>query len=462
MKLDRGEAARGALLVLVPLAVLFVVSGRAHVPLLAGLALAVGLVLAWLASRHPQAAVLIAMAVVAVIPFYDGRLVTRAMAITPMTACCFVLFPVAFASRGRVRLGAIDLAFGLYVLFRCLGLLTNFHNGFGALFLVLLQAALPYAVFRCLTTGPALLHKLAPVVVITAVGLAGVGIAEHANVPNPFFTLLPAQYQAAQWAHAETRDHSIRAEGSFGHPIAFGMYLALALVLALAMALVVRSVVQRLVLVGACGVIVLGLADSLSRGPLIVGALGTVTWVLASVRRLNIIRLVTVLALATGLVVGTPVLAIVQHLISASATSDSREGLSTQYRLEIFAVARDPAEFSLLGRTNDEGNITEAVFQRTGLTSIDSEFALVYLTAGLLSLLAFTAVVVLVIKAAALPDLTHIERAWAIALGATCLNLTTVALLTQHGELFWSWTAMVAGLVQRHQAHTEARELEHV
>lgn len=462
MSIDVREVARLGLVVLLPLGVLAVMSGRVPFPALAAAAAALGIVLAWLAQRHPQLAVSVAVLVVVLVPYYDGRLVTRAMALTPMTASCLVLLPAAWAARGRVRLVPLDIAVGLLVLLRSLGLLFNFQNGFGALFFVVLQVALPYAVFRCLTLDRMTIERVAACVVGSAIVLSFVGIAEHGGTPNPFFTLLPADYQAGQWAHAETRAHSVRAEATFGHPIAFGMFLATALVFAVAMALTTERVWLRAVLLGSCGLMVLALADTLSRGPLIAAVLGTATWLLISARRLKVLRLAAVIALVAGVVVGTPVLGIVQHLVSASTEADSREGLSTQYRLEILAVAKDPAELSLLGRANENGGITQAVFDRTGLTSIDSEFALVYLTAGLLSLLAFFAVVLLAVRVVGLSGLSPVERAWAVAMAAACLNLLTVALLTQHGELFWSWIAVLAGIVQRHRQPALEPERERV
>jgi hypothetical protein len=451
--LDSRVVLRAALFVAGPASVFAVLVGRVAIPLSVAIAIALGVILSVAAARSPRVAVLVAVALVAIVPYYDGRLVTRAVGLTPMGACCLVLFPAAWAARGHVTLLPLDFAVAALVLLRCLALLLNFSHGFGAIFTVALQVALPYVVFRCLLTERDLLAPLASVVVGSAALLALIGISEHDGTPNPFFTWIRPQYQAAQWARAETRDRSVRAEASFGHPIAFGMFLAVALVLSVALALVVRRLWLTVLLLGTAALIVLALADTLSRGPLLVAALGVGSWLLLTSGRVSIFRLGAVAALFAVLLMGTPVLGIVQRLVNDTTASDTRVGASTQYRLEILAVATDPAQFTLLGTQNETGGVTEAVFERTGLVSIDSEFALVYLTSGALSLAALVVVVLMVLRLVPRPGLSPLERAWAVAMAASALNLLTVALLTQQAELFWAWVALLAGIVQRHRTH---------
>jgi hypothetical protein len=106
--------------------------------------------------------------------------------------------------------------------------------------------------------------------------------------------------------------------------------------------------------------------------------------------------------------------------------------------------------------------VTDAVFDRTGLRSIDSEFALEYLSGGLLVLLAFALVVLGVVRVAVRRGLSPVERAWAVGMVATSANLLTVALLTQQAELFWAWTALLAGLEQRQALRRPAASREQV
>jgi hypothetical protein len=139
---------------------------------------------------------------------------------------------------------------------------------------------------------------------------------------------------------------------------------------------------------------------------------------------------------------------------------DSREALSAQYRFKILDVVLDPAQFSLLGQPSEpvdaQSGVTAATSSRTALKSIDSEFALVYLSSGLLALLGFVLVCWHVLRAAFLPRLQLVERAWAVGVAAVAVDALTVALLTQQGELWWLAVGIVGGIVQRHRASSQA------
>ena len=445
---------RTGLLVGGPLVVLLVAAGRVPVPMVLATAAAVGAVLAWAVRHHGLPALAAGTALVAVVPFYDGRYVVGAIGVTPMTAVALLLLPAAALAARHVRVGALDVAFGLMLLLRAAALLLNAPGGPGAVANLVLSTALPYVVFRALTLPERAPTVLAAAVVGTAVPLALLGVFERNGLENPFFTLLPAEYEAAQWARPELRSGGIRAEASFGHPIAFGMYLALAFVLAVALALTVRRLATRLALFAGCAVLLLGLTATLSRGPLLVAAVGTVAWLLAT-RRTDVLRLGAAAAVLTVAVVATPVLGTLQGLW-ASSSGDTSEARSAEYRLVVLEVVLDPDQFSLLGRLSEGEGVTAAVAARTGLKSIDSEYAVVFLTNGLLAMLALVGLFVLVAAAVVRPGLDAVERAWVAGLAASYLNLATVALLTQHEELFWGATALVAAVLQRRGARTPA------
>jgi hypothetical protein len=366
-----------------------------------------------------------------------------------MAAGCLILVPVVFARAHQVRLGWLDGAVASLVVLRGLSVALNYSGRIGGIAALVLSTALPYVVFRVLGIGADVRRVLAWVLVIASIPLSVVGLRERAGTPNPFFTLIPPGYQADQWAHPEFRGGGVRAEASFGHPIAFGMFLALVIVLAVALAMTAQAGRQRLVAAAAGGLALVALTATLSRGPLVVAALGVAAWLLATVGRLNVLRLAAVFGALAVLVVTTPVAATVQRL-QAATTGDTREARSAQYRLEILSVATDPQELSLLGKeTTSTDGVTAAVVERTGLKSIDSELALVFLANGALPCLALIGAGVLVASVCLRPGLNPVDRAWATATAAGYINLTTVALLTQQAELFWASTAVVASLAQR-------------
>ena len=448
--------ARALLVVLAVLAVLGVAAGRAPLSLEVAVALALAAVLALAALRYPTAAVVGAVVLVLVVPFYAGRYVTGSIGVSPMTAACLVLLPLATARLRDVRLGMLDVAVGVLVLLRILAYVLNYETGLGAAVTVVLAVALPYAVFRTVTVAPRIRDVIAWVVVLVGTALAFAGVRERSSGRNRFHTLLPTEYEAAQWARPELRGGGVRAEASFGHPIAFGMFLALALVLAVALFLASRSLWASVLLLLATGGLVLGLTATLSRGPLLVGAVGVVAVVLLSARRIEPSRLWLVALTVAGVALLTPVGGTVSELISASS-GDTAEAASARYRLGIVEVVRDSAQFSLLGKaTGEEGGVTPSLVTRVGLKSIDSEFALTYLVAGALGLAALLVIALGVLAVAIAPGLSVLDRGWAVGLAASYLNLTTVALLTQYEEIFWAATAAVAAIAQRRRLERPA------
>ena len=447
----REASGRRALTALGPLAVLVVAAGA--LPLSPGLAAAalLGLLGALLALRRPQTALLVAVGIAVLVPFYDGRYLVGSVGLSPAAACGLVLVPAAIAAASGVRLHGLDVAVGALVLLRCMSALVNAEGPLGATVNVLLTTALPYVVFRCLTLDADVPRRLAVVVVTTAVPLAALGVYERNGGPNPLFTLVRPELEAAQWARPELRSGGIRAEATFGHPIALGMFLALALLLAVVLAVTVHSVLVRLALLASGAALLLGLTATLSRGPLLVAGVGVVGWLMVNLRRVDVLRVGAALVAVVVVAVGTPVLGTLEGL-QRSSTGATAEARSAEYRLQVLQVALEPEQFSLLGLPAQGAPVTEAVVRRTGLKSIDSELAVVHLTSGALALGAFLLVGVLVLGTALRRRLPVVESAWAVGMAAAFLNLTTVALLTQYEELFWGFTALVAGIAQRRRS----------
>lgn len=438
-----------ALLCGVPLVLLQALNARGGSLGVPALAVVVGALLATAAVRHPRAAVLAAMAVVIVVPVYYGRYVVGTVAITPQAAAALVLAPLALRRVGSFKPTPLDVAVGAFVLVRCASFLLNYATGPGAVIGVLLSVALPYAVFR-LCVEPVWLPALSAVVVAAAAVLSLVAIRERLGYGNPFFTLLTPTYQGDALAHSLERLGAVRGEASFGEPISFGMFLGLALGLAVMLAVTATSRAARVMALSAAGVVAYGLTTTQSRGALAVGLLAVVGWLLASASRLDVLRTGALVVAGMVLVVSTPVLGSVTRLVSSSS-GDTRESRSAEYRLEILDVVRAPQAFSLLGQETEEqtGGVTQDLQRRVGLKSIDSHFALLYLSGGLLGLLAFVAVVVLVLRQAVRPGLPLAGRAWVIGLSATFANLLTVALFTQENDVVWIATAITAVLAGR-------------
>ena len=443
----------------VPLLVFFVSSGRARISPSTAVALTAAAVLMRLAVARPRAGLVVLLVAGAAVPFYDGRYVTRGLAVTPVGALCLLLLPAALGRAQQVRIVALDWAVAGYFALRVVSLLVNYGRGPGAAAGLLLSTALPYVVGRLMVTTTALARTAALATVVVAGGLSVLAVQEHAGHGNPFFSWVTPTYQATQWARPEERLGAIRAEASFGHPIAFGLFLAVALALALGLYLSSTGRARPLLL-GLSGLIVVALVATLSRGPIVVAAAAVAVLLVVGATRVDARRVLVLMALLVAVSAATPVLTTLTDLRQSSATVDSREALSAQYRFKILDVVLDPAQFSLLGQQSEpvdaQSGVTAATSSRTALKSIDSEFALVYLSSGLLALLGFVLVCWHVLRAAFLPRLQLVERAWAVGVAAVAVDALTVALLTQQGELWWLAVGIVGGIVQRHRASSQA------
>ncbi len=440
-------------LLLLPVAgaggVLIVLLGPLPLPLPLVAVLPAAVLLSLAATRCADAALAAGLALVVVVPFYAGPYVAGSLAVTPMTAVALALLPAAWLRRHDVRLVALDGAVAVLVLLRAVSYLLNFAGGAGAAAGLVLGTALPYVVLRLLTARHDLTRLTAGALVAGSVPVSLVALGERVGAGNLFFTLLPAGYQAEQWARPELRFGVVRAEASFGSPLAFGLFLALVLVLGLALALTTTSQLTRAA-TGAAGVLaLLALVATLSRGPLLAAGLGCGLWLLLTLRSVAFLRLLALLAGLALVVVVSPAAPTVAVLFDQSQ-GDTAVSRSAEFRLQVLAVTLDPDQQSLLGRpTPDDGGLTASLVQRTGLKSVDSEYALVFLASGTLALIALVSVALLCVRTALRPGIEPVERAWASGLSATAVALLVVALLTQHSELFWAGIAVVAGIDQR-------------
>jgi O-antigen ligase len=413
---------------------------KATAVLLAALAAVVAL-------RHPQAMLGLGFAATALIPVYwvpspSGIPVAPVMG----TVVAVVLLPaVAVAHRGRrwVPIDIAALAFvGLVVVaaYADSGSATSFSAQLVA------TALLPYLAARLLADENGR-RWIAGATVPVATLLSVVGIREHAGAANPFFTLVKPKYLGSLWARPELRLDSVRAEASFGHPIAFGMFLALSIALTLWLARDVQRWWLRLLLLGAAGVQLVALSDTLTRGPYLALVLAVVLALPTALRGRRWVRTAFGVAALAAIVALTPVASTVSTLWERSSGTTS-EANSARYRLELASTMTDGANFSWFGKpaSDAEGGIAGSARQRIGVVSIDDEYTLVYLQSGLLALLAFVGVSLCVWWAALRRRLSLGSRVWGLAaLGAT-VAITTVALFTQYVEIFWMLIGVTAAI----------------
>jgi len=440
-----------ALVVVAPLAVFVLASGRVLPPLAVVVAL-LAVAIAALIAPYPNVAAPLAIVFIACVPVYWGRAIGGlGLAIIPVTIVGVMLLPAAVREGWRFRTVTLDVLVGIYLVLRSLSFVLNYGSGLGAAVGYSSRIVAGYGVFRLLSLVPGIRRRLALAVVVAG-GLLTIPAYLELSRRNPFFGAVKPSFQADAWARPEVRLGTVRVEASFGHPIPFGMFLAIVVVLAVALAVSVRHGRQVIALLVIAATAAVTLLNTLSRGPLLVAGAALVVWVLLEVRLMSPGRVAALAAVLVGVLVLTPALSIVDTLWTASS-GDTHEARSAEYRLEVASVLFDRSQFSLLGReTTDSGEVSRAVAQRVGLKSIDNEYAIVFVAGGLLSLLSFATIGLQVLRLPFWRGLDPVDRAWMVALGASFLNLATVALLTQFSDLFWISVAVAAAIVQERQS----------
>jgi hypothetical protein len=442
----RARVVAPAVVVVAGAATFLIASGRLAGPSTVLAALA-GLFAAAAAARRPAAATCAALALVIVVPTYWAQpLPYVSLAGTAAALTGAVLVPAAFARRAQLHLTVLDGLVALYFLSALAAAGANVDNETAAIADLLARVVIPYAVFRVLASGDGMPRRLAITTVAVAVPLAFVGVREAGGAGNPFFTLVRPGFEASQWLRSQVRFGEIRAESAFGHAITFSLFLAIALVLVLGLAWTTRGGV-RVVLVGVAALAGAALLATISRGGFLSVVVGVAVW--AAALRGRRAGLVVVIGVVAAALVLTPAGDEISQLVRS--LSDSTEaGDAVRYRLEIAQIVTDPDSFSVLGQeaTSNLG-VVNAAKELLGLRTIDSQYAVVYVTSGLLGLVLFAAVTIGVIAVVLRRRLDPLERAWAAATAGTSIALGTVALFTQMLSLYWIAVAITAAVASR-------------
>jgi hypothetical protein len=217
------------------------------------------------------------------------------------------------------------------------------------------------------------------------------------------------------WNVPLLRDGHLRAMTTFGHPIAFGMFLVIPLAFALA-----RPGRQY----AAASVLMLAaIAASFSRGPWIAAAVVVLLTVRVSRRRAGLLIIVAVF----GALVVRPI----HHVLWNTGSTASAEGATANYRLGLLSNAFH--HLSVFG--HPYLNLKAAI---PGFSDVTSLYAMTILETGLVGLVALLGLVGVGV------------RAWrrgvpgGVPLLAQFVGLLSVALITSYQFYFWALVAFVA------------------
>jgi hypothetical protein len=282
--------------------------------------------------------------------------------------------------------------------------------------------------------------------------LVGVGCAvsllaffEVATGNNPATSIL-TNPDLSQWTEQISRAGVVRAQATFGHPIALGAFLLMPIGFAAAW--------PRRRLWWALPILLTALLLTFSRGPWIglVVMLGVIFLTEASINRRyrgigGLILLVGALAWLVG-----PV----HEVIQASFSPGTVEAGNASYRSQLIETAFH--HLTLAGTPVSQSETAELV---PGLQDLTSTLALTILRTGILGLAALVAltycVVESVIRAARWGDARL--RAIGVVLIGQLIVLLTVALITNYQYVFWMCVALLGAYetVGRRQSSAAGR-----
>jgi hypothetical protein len=249
---------------------------------------------------------------------------------------------------------------------------------------------------------------------------AVLGIIEFVTGFNPFVGIATPSAAWNTWHELQPRGGFMRAEGAFGHAIAFSSALAMSSVFVI----VTRwPVAARL---ASLSVIIMAVAMSFSRIGMISLAITLVLSVLLLGRWIGrTMRVNVIVLLVVGAAVAAPLLGDV-----FTAAGEEAAG-SAEHRSDLVAL--------LLGEMRALGITTSWTVLPTGETyygsfqSIDSELVLTGLRFGVLPLIALVAALVVCVLSLLRGQATPA----AVAVAAQIPAFATVALITQYGYLVW-------------------------
>lgn len=409
---------------------------------LAGLGLAV-------AFARPELAFGGLVAILALIPTYASPSVGPILFIPAAAAGWVIAVGLMWrnlALRGHLfKANYIDAAVGAFLLLMAISIsfsaraeLTDYvHNMF--------MWAGPYFGARVLIAD--VKHPVKVVATSFAamvVVLAPIAVAESLGGSNPFYNLNFNSGEFGLWASQIDRFGSVRAVTSFGHPIAFSMFLAVSALLSIAMAISSSETKPRVVWYSLAAVSIGTMALALSRTGWVMVAVGVVILAAVTVRGAIRTRLITLLVIVVLVVLFTSMVLPheLQVLPGFGHASESNYQSSGLYREALLERALQPGVLGLWG--NVHNMVTPAV--QFG-TATDNAYIILADAWGLIPTFALFSV------AAGL--LVAIGRAYGLPgeplailpiVAFTCMvAIFFVAFITQQQAMIWLLIGVAAG-----------------
>lgn len=338
-----------------------------------------------------------------------------------------------------LRPNYVDYAVGAFVLLMTVSVSFSARAEFTDLIHNMFMWAGPYLAARLL------LAKVESPVRVVAISfaamtlvLAPIAFSEAlAGGSNPFFNLNFNSGEFGIWASQIDRFGAVRAVTSFGHPIAFSMFLACSALLSIAMGISSAAVKARYLWYGVAVLAIGTMALALSRTGWVMLGVGVVALAMVTVRGSVRTRLLTLLAIVVGVVVITSVVMPneLQVLPGFGNSGEANYKSSGLYREALLERALEPGVLGLWG--NPTNQVTPTIQYGT---ATDNAYIILADGWGLIPTFALLAVVVCLLVAIGASYGLRTEEPIAILpiVGLTCLvAIFFVAFITQQQVMIW-------------------------
>lgn len=366
-----------------------VVAARS-IALLALVALVIAVLGIVIAFRSPATAFLGLVLVIALIPTYAGPAIGPLLFVPGAAGAWVVAGALAWRNAlrdGRIlRANAVDFAAGAFALLMAVSIAFSAQVDLHEYAHVMFLWAGPYLAARLLLAEvrrPA--HLVAVSFALATVILTPIAVAEYLGASNPFHVLDFNGTEFAVWANQLSRFGQTRATTSFGHPIAFSMFVATSGVLSLAMGVHSEQRSRRYAWYALAALAIGIQALALSRTGWLILAIGVVMIAAVTVTGTMRRRLATLASITAGVVV-TVWLVMPKELTiipGIAESSEARFTASGRYREALLERALQPGVLHLWG--NPVSKVTPFV---SGGTATDNTYIILADTWGLIPMAA--------------------------------------------------------------------------
>lgn len=289
--------------------------------------------------------------------------------------------------------------------------------------------------------------------------LAPIAVSESLGGSNPFFNLNFNSGEFSLWASQIDRFGSIRAVTSFGHPIAFSMFLATSALLAIAMGIASANAKHRLGWYTLAVVAIGTMALALSRTGWVMLATGVVLLAVVTVRGPVRKRLMALFAIVIGVILLTAVV-MPQELEVLPGFGGGQEAnykTSGLYREKLLEKALEPGVLGLWGNETDQ--VTPNVQYGT---ATDNAYIILADTWGLIPTFALFAVAIsLLVVVGASYGLPGEQIAILPIVAFTCMvAIFFVAFITQQQVMIWLAIGAAGAAAEQVTARRKQRRLD--